>query len=173
MMRPFWLSKQAMSSQVKFYNKITDRHRHDPEEIDHVITRVTYIGESRKVAIDAIFPQIDWYLRIGDRVAFQLKEPRKRLNNAPYLRCWEERVTEPSAVRHPDVCVANIPKVREEKPIGSAENWGETLLEYERETGELHFALAFAGLAAADTHPSMRRFADEVAPVLTTTRVGA
>lgn len=169
MMMSWWLEKEAMRAQVDLYNEVSQAHGHDPEGIDHIISCVASVGDSREQARAAIHANFDWFRRTGQQAAFKVQQLRKMPNYADLLRKWEEFALEHDG----DIDRANrqhTENVLNLNVIGTPQQCIDHLGTLMEVTGVRHVLAGFEGHGQrGPVSDNMRRFAEEVMPVLNAT----
>ena len=146
-------------SQLELYRQVAAENGHDPDQIDHLLSCIAYVGDPSLA--DRIRKQLIWWEHESMRASELFAPQNKNVENYAYyfrqretaiLRGeWEpeqrcERVLELSPTGTPDVCIERL----------------QSTIDL---TGIKHIALGFEGLG--DTGlvlESMHRFMAEVAP---------
>lgn len=166
MMMSWWLEKEAMRAQVDLYNDVAEAHGHDPTGVDHMISCVVSVGDSREGARAAVRENFDWFRRTGQQAAFKVQELRKLPNYADLLRKWEEFALKQGgdfdkANRQHTENVLNL------NVIGTPQECIDHLGELMAATGVRHVLCGFEGHGErAAVSANMTRFAEEVMPTL-------
>ncbi len=124
------------------------------------------VGDSREQARAAIHDNFDWFRRTGQQAAFKVQQLRKMPNYADLLRKWEEFALEHDG----DIDKANrqhTENVLNLNVIGTPQQCIDHLGTLMEVTGVRHVLAGFEGHGKrGPVSDNMRRFAEEVMPVL-------
>ncbi|NNH75651.1 LLM class flavin-dependent oxidoreductase [Nocardia uniformis] len=166
MMMSWWLEKDAMRTQIELYNDVAEAHGHDPEGVDHQISCLVSVGDSREQARAAVHDNFDWFRRTGQEAAFRIQHLRNLPNYAELMRKWEEFALDQGG----DLDRANLQhteNILDLNVVGTPEYCVDHLGELMEATGVRHVLAGFEGPGTREAvAENMTRFAEEVIPSL-------
>jgi alkanal monooxygenase alpha chain len=166
MILSWWIELERMRAQIELYNEVSRASGYDPYGVDHIVSCIASVGDTRNAARDAIRDNFMWWRQVGAEAHFKLEELRKLPNYPEFLRRWEEFVLRADG---------NVDKAEEDiverlldiNVVGSPSECVSRIEEIRNATGVEHFVCGFDGLGASDAVvANIRRFAHEVMPAV-------
>ncbi|TGK15683.1 LLM class flavin-dependent oxidoreductase [Leptospira fluminis] len=153
-------STEQVRAKLDLYGEIAETNDHDPSKIDHVISAVVHVADSREEAYNDIVHNIEEWHEDAMRVAFSSDQ----LRNLPNYRFHWSQLQDAILKGESDASVV-VRKALEISPVGTPEDCAEAFHYLKEKTGVSHFICGFEGtLDRKKILSSMRRFAEEVMP---------
>jgi alkanal monooxygenase alpha chain len=166
MILSWWLEREAIRSQVELYNEVSEAHGHDPDDADHVLSAIAFVGDSHEEAKAAVRDNITWWRGVGRDAAFKFEQLRKLDNYKAFFRQWEDEILKGGGDADEGLR-ASVEHLLDLNIIGTPEQCIERIEELADSTGVRHIVLGFEGVADRErVLESMRRFAHEVLPAI-------
>jgi alkanal monooxygenase alpha chain len=153
---------ESKLSVLEMYGRAAEAAGHDPNRIDHVLTCVAVVADSRREAMDRIRARLDWWEEAGARDTGLWDADRVPPANYSFLF----RNARTSAITR-EMFDKVLDATFRLNPIGTEQDCVERLEEVVEQTGIRHVVCGFEGSEDdAQTLESMRRFAANVMPVV-------
>jgi alkanal monooxygenase alpha chain len=144
------------------YRELAEMHDHDPATINHVISAVVHVADTREQATNEIVRNIEEWHDDSMRVAFSPDQ----LRHLPNYRFHWSQLQDAILKGESDAGVI-VRRALEIAPIGAAADCIDAFNHLREETGVEHFICGFEGtLDRQRILDSMQRFAAEVMPEL-------
>lgn len=166
----YTLEDEAKTAQIELYAEVAREHGHDPAKIEHVLSCLAGVGESRAALQEDSRLTLSWWLEEFVR-ASQIFAPETKANVGGYE--WHHRQWEDWTIRGYTTTESRLERYCRLNPIGSPAECVETLQRSIDATGVRHVVCGFESLGDRPrVLESMARFWKEVIPHIRPARQG-
>lgn len=158
----YWLEDEVKVSQLEWYRECAMAAGRDPGAVEHVLSGLAYVADSRAEARSAIRGNLTWWFETGKDASGLLDQDPKRLRSYSFhFQQADQTVLGGGGVD------AAIDKILDLNPVGTPEDCAGRINEIAERTGVRHFALGFeAAFDRSRTIENMERFLKEVVPLI-------
>jgi len=155
-------SLEQTRAKLDLYSEIAETNDHDPAEIDHVISAVVHIADTREKAFNEIVKNVENWHDDAMRVAFSAEQLRRLPN---YRFHWS--LLQDAILKGESEASVVVRRALDISPVGTAQDCIEVFGNLTEKTGVKHFICGFEGTFERERiFESMNRFSAEVMPRL-------